>query len=108
MKPRAHHRCARLACPVAVLVLAWPMAAQAGDVVRGADLYRKQCATCHGDNGRPVLPTAPDFTRPTTLLKPDPVLLATIRSGKGAMPAYQGVLRDRDILDVVAHLRTLR
>jgi len=24
------------------------------------------------------------------------------------MPAYQGLLRDRDILDIVAHLRTFR
>jgi cytochrome c6 len=51
---------------------------------------------------------APDFSRPSALLKPDLVLLASIRTGKGAMPAYQGQLRDRDMLDIVAHLRTLR
>jgi mono/diheme cytochrome c family protein len=34
--------------------------------------------------------------------------MSAIRAGKGAMPAYQGQLRDRDILDIVAHLRTLR
>ena len=28
--------------------------------------------------------------------------------GRGGMPAYQGQLRDREILDIVAHLRTLR
>jgi cytochrome c6 len=51
---------------------------------------------------------APDFTRPTALLEPDLTLLATIRAGRGAMPAYRGQLRDREILDIVAHLRTLR
>lgn len=82
--------------------------ALASDPIRGSDLYRTHCASCHGANGRPVLPGAPDFSQPTALLKPDLTLLASIRAGRGAMPAYQGLLRDRDILDIVAHLRTLR
>lgn len=82
--------------------------ALAGDSLGGAQLYRTHCSACHGNDGRPVMPTAPDFSRPMALLKPDLVLLATIRAGKGAMPAYQGQLRDREILDIVAHLRTLR
>lgn len=91
----------------ALFALAGP-AAQAADPSRGADLYRQHCAQCHGSSGRPVLPTAPDLSHPTALLKPDPALLAAIRAGRGAMPAFQGLLRDRDILDVVAHLRTFR
>jgi cytochrome c6 len=82
--------------------------AQAADVARGAEIYRNHCTGCHGQGGRPVMPMAPDFSRPTALLKPDLALMAAIRSGRGAMPAYQGVLRDREILDVVAHLRTFR
>ncbi len=93
---------------VAALTVAAAVPASAGDPARGADLYRQHCASCHGAGGRPVLPNAPDFTRHTALLKPDLALLASIRRGRGAMPAYDGVLRDRDILDVVAHLRTLR
>ncbi|MBX3608113.1 MAG: cytochrome c [Piscinibacter sp.] len=83
-------------------------AARAADVIRGGDLYRHHCAGCHGGDGRPVMPGAPDFARPGALLRPDPALLAAIRAGRGAMPAYQGLLRDREILDIVAHLRTLR
>ena len=86
---------------------AWP-AAYAADTTKGAELYRLHCAGCHGGDGRPVMPMAPDFSRPTTLLKPDLTLLAAIRAGRGAMPAYQGLLRDREILDVVAYLRTFR
>lgn len=85
-----------------------PRAAQAADPQHGAELFRSHCASCHGSDGRPLLPTAPDLSRPTALLKPDPVLLLSIRSGRGAMPAYQGLLKDRDILDIVAHLRTFR
>lgn len=82
--------------------------AAAADLGRGAELYGRHCAGCHGGNGRPVLPGAPDLSRPTALLRPDLALMASIRTGKGAMPGYAGQLRDREILDVVAHLRTLR
>ena len=97
-----------------LLPLAWALAlalagaAHAGDTTRGAELYRSHCAGCHGNAGRPVLPGAPDFSRPTALLKPDTSLTATIRNGRGGMPAYAGLLREREMLDVVAHLRTLR
>lgn len=90
------------------IALAGPTGAWAGDPLAGADLYRRHCVACHGADGRPVLPNAPDFSRPTALLKPDLSLLTAIRSGRGAMPAYAGQLRDRQILDIVAHLRTLR
>lgn len=93
---------------LAVGVLVASTAACAADTAKGAQLYRSHCAGCHGNDGRPVMANAPDFTRATALLKPDPVLQAGIRNGRGAMPAYQGQLNDRDILDVVAHLRTLR
>lgn len=91
-------------------VAAWGAAATAlaADPGRGADLYRSHCASCHGAGGRPVLPGAPDLAHPTALLKPDLVLLSSIRSGRGGMPGYAGQLRDREILDLVAHLRTFR
>jgi mono/diheme cytochrome c family protein len=97
----------KTALTLAAVLFALPVA-RAADVGQGALLYRHHCAGCHGGDGRPVMPSAPDFSRPTALLKPDLVLMSAIRAGKGAMPAYQGQLRDRDILDIVAHLRTLR
>ncbi len=95
------------AAAIAGLLLAVP-AAHAADVSRGADLYGRHCVACHGAGGRPVLAGTPDLSRPTALLKPDLTLLAAVRDGRGAMPAYQGQLRDRDILDIVGYLRTLR
>jgi cytochrome c6 len=83
-------------------------AGSAADVIRGGEIYRANCANCHGPNGRPVLPTAPDFSRQERLFQPDPALMQSVRNGKGAMPAFQGLLRDREILDVIAYLRTLR
>lgn len=81
--------------------------ARSADINRGGSLYGRHCAVCHGANGNPVLPGVPNFRRMEALLKPDMQLLAAIRAGKGAMPGYFGLLRDHEILDVVAYLRTL-
>lgn len=82
-------------------------AARAADTQRGGTLYSMHCAICHGANGVPVMPGAPNFRRMESLMRPDMQLMTAIRSGKGAMPGYFGVLREREILDVVAFLRTL-
>jgi len=81
--------------------------AAAASVSNGSTLYRTHCAMCHGANGDPVMPGAPNFRRLESLMRPDQQLVMAIRNGKGAMPGFFGILRDRDILDVVAYLRTL-
>ncbi|HSO06794.1 MAG TPA: cytochrome c [Pelomicrobium sp.] len=83
-------------------------AAAAADIVRGREIYAIHCASCHGSNGYPVVPGAPDFTRPDALMRPDNVLVQAVRFGRRAMPGYQGLLRDQEMYDVVAYLRTLR
>jgi cytochrome c6 len=90
---------------IALAVLA--TGAQAADIAKGAQAYATHCAMCHGANGTPVMPGTPNFRRLESLMRPDMQLLTAIRTGKGAMPAYFGVLRDREILDVIAYLRTL-
>ncbi|HZP86015.1 MAG TPA: cytochrome c [Burkholderiales bacterium] len=82
--------------------------ALSADIEHGRQIYATYCANCHGVRGVPVMPGAPDFTRPETLLQPDPVLVNKVKAGKNAMPAFQGLLRDRDLFDVVAYLRLLR
>jgi cytochrome c6 len=89
----------------ALLLAAGP--ALAADPARGATLYATHCAVCHGANGTPVMPGAPNFRRLESLMRPDQTLMTTIKNGKGAMPGYFGILQDREILDVVAFLRTL-
>ena len=41
-------------------------------------------------------------------MQSDMTLLASLKSGKNAMPAYLGILSDREMLDVIAYSRTLR
>lgn len=82
--------------------------ARAADAIKGGQLYGMHCAACHGPAGISVMPGAPDFARQERLLQPDLALLANIRAGKNAMPAFQAILRDNDILDIIAFIRTLR
>ena len=83
-------------------------ASQGADINKGRQLYAANCAICHGPTGRSVMPNAPNFDRGDALLRPDFTLLASIRAGKNAMPAFQGILADREIMDVIAYVRTLR
>ncbi|HEY0845497.1 MAG TPA: cytochrome c [Noviherbaspirillum sp.] len=79
----------------------------AADMFKGKQLYSTHCAVCHGQNGISRMPGAPNFARQEGILKPDFTLLSTIRSGRNAMPAFQGMLSDRDIMDAIAYIRTL-
>lgn len=98
----------RARCLAAALCLAFAGAAGAADIVRGGQTYALHCASCHGPAGQGVFPGAPKFQRGERLLQSDLALLKSVRSGKNAMPPFMGVLRDREILDVIAYLRTLQ
>lgn len=79
----------------------------AADPKRGGELYATHCMVCHGASGIGVMPNTPNFAQNEALMQPDSSLLVSISSGKGIMPAYQGILTDQDILDVIVFLRTL-
>jgi mono/diheme cytochrome c family protein len=81
--------------------------AYANDIVRGGEIYRQHCATCHGASGVSTWPGAPNIARREGMLQPDRVLVERIRAGRNAMPAYQGMINERDLLSVVAYMRTL-
>lgn len=94
--------------PLVFVALFAAAPAHAADVIKGAQIYRKHCAMCHGAAGVSPMPNAPSFARGERLMQPDLALVAAIRAGRGAMPGFVGILNDRDTLDVVAYLRTLR
>jgi cytochrome c6 len=93
---------------MALALLTASSGVQAADPAKGQRLYSANCAVCHGFNGRSVMPGTPDFNQSGGLMRADFTLLATIRAGKNAMPSFQGILPDRDIMDVIAYIRTLR
>lgn len=78
----------------------------AADTQNGAKLYAQYCVSCHASDGKGAIAGAPDLARGRVLSKPDGALLSSIKSGKGAMPGFLGILRERDLFDVIAYMRT--
>lgn len=97
--------CSRYLLTLIALVLCG--SAFAADPIKGGETYRLHCVMCHGENGRRVMPNAPDFSRGEGTLQSDMALLRRIEAGKHACPSYRGILQQQDILDVIAYIRTL-
>lgn len=97
------------AAAAALLLAGWfPCIGAAADIMQGRNQYETYCRNCHGEDGHGVVAGAPDFSRGQGLMKPDAALVSGLKSAKGGMPSYQGILRDQQLLDVVAYLRTLQ
>ncbi len=84
-------------------------------VVSGQALYAQHCVVCHGPRGNgnevtTLKPPAPDLTSPKVATQLAPQLIKTVHEGKPdtAMGAWEQLLSDQDIEDVVAYLRHLR
>ena len=89
------------------LALLTPTLAMAASTIEGKNIYDRNCAMCHGAQGISVMASAPSFKRGQGLFKSDFTLMEHIKKGKNACPAFIGILRDQQIFDVIAYLRTL-
>jgi cytochrome c6 len=98
-------RVSSVACALALAALAG--AVGAADVNKGAQLYARHCAGCHGNAGVPVMPGTPNLSQPASLMRGDAALADVIRNGRMSMPGYRGILKDNEVHDVIAFLRTL-
>jgi cytochrome c oxidase cbb3-type subunit 3 len=83
-----------------------------GDASNGLFLFLRNCAGCHGMNGRAGM--APEVGNPVfQQAATDEFIIRTIRNGRigTAMPAFQRTeapaFSDQDLADVLAYLRTL-
>lgn len=85
-----------------------PLAHAAADRARGHDLYLKFCSSCHGVDGRSSLPNIAPLNFNQGMMQPDVILLNKLRMGTGQMPPFFGIMTDKDLLDVIAYLRTTR
>lgn len=90
---------------VAAAGAAFPVLARAADPDRGKEIYESHCERCHGDDGRGLTAGSPDFARSMALMAPDADIVRLLRQGRGGMPAYEGLLRHDEFLDVIAYLR---
>ena len=95
--------------PIGILfLLAFSAPLHAGDPFNGHTIYGKHCLSCHGDSGRSNMVAVPDFSRGEGLFKADFMLIDTLKRGLGTMPAYQGLLTDSELADVITYIRTMQ
>jgi mono/diheme cytochrome c family protein len=83
---------------------------------RAKEIYRIDCAICHGDNGngktdlaKDMEMTLEDWSDPKTLAdKPDQDLFKVIRNGKGKMPPEaEGRAKDDEVWNLILYIRGL-
>jgi len=83
---------------------------------KAKEVYKRDCALCHGDNGNGKTDlaagmnlTLADWTDPKTLAdKPDSDLFAIIRNGKNQMPAEDpGRASDTEVWNLIVYIRSL-
>jgi cytochrome c6 len=94
-----------LAC---ALIAVCTSAAQAQDA---AATYKAKCAMCHGADGKGSAMGQKmgvhDFASADVQKETDAQLTDIITKGKAKMPAYGEKLKDTEIKDLVAYIRTL-
>ncbi len=86
------------------------------DVSAGADIFKTDCSTCHGESGHGDGPAGQMLDpRPANLvalskIAVDDFLFWKISIGVDgtAMPAWKGILTDQQIWQVIAFIRTLK
>lgn len=88
-----------------------PVPADEESVQRGQVLFRTHCTGCHGQDGSGGGPAAaglrpaPPNLRRMVNFHSDGDLAWKIANGRGSMPAWQGILQEKQIWDVVNYLR---
>jgi cytochrome c oxidase cbb3-type subunit 3 len=88
---------------------ALPAATPNGDLTRGADIYEKNCVSCHGKVG--VRGNSVTLHNPELLAAASPAFLHyAIVNGRPPtpMPAFRGKLSEQEITDVVSWLWSFR
>lgn len=108
-------------------VLGWFSSSQRAELQLGQHIYEANCAACHGVNlqGQPnwqspgadgLMPAPPHDETGHTWHHPTDLLFAITKFGvaeasnlqdyQSAMPAYDGVLSDEEILAVLAYIKS--
>jgi cytochrome c6 len=72
-----------------------------------ASTYKAKCAMCHGADGKGGKMGTRDFASADVKAESDAQLVDIVTKGKDKMPSYSGKLKDTEIKDLVAYIRTL-
>lgn len=98
-----------VAIVVAMIFGGFGIASADCDVEAGKQVYGKNCAACHGKDGKGMMPKMPDFSKGDRMDKADNDLVASIGGGvKGTiMPAWKGKLSDVEMANALCYIKSL-
>jgi mono/diheme cytochrome c family protein len=90
-----------------VVFYIWRHSTSAEVLETGQELYNKNCASCHGEDGSGELLGSADFTdmKQMDQLAPRDLYL-TVTQGRGSMPALQSLLSQENRWAIIDYLRT--
>lgn len=103
---RARQNLASMALPATAAQPRRP--ATGADLRQGEQHYLTFCSGCHGVNGIAVYENSPSFAFGERLEKGDAQLMRSLSEGSQEMPGWDGKLTRRELLEVLAFVRTLR
>lgn len=83
-----------------------------GDIAAGEKVFAKNCATCHAGGNNAVVSSQTlkqealeQYLFNYRLEHNVDAIIYQVANGRGAMPAFQGRIRDKDIADVAAYVK---
>lgn len=92
-----------------------PVANTEESINAGKLLYKKHCASCHGNTGlgdgvkAKQLETHPgDFSKDVYQSQTDGEQFYKTKTGRGEMPAYENKIIDEDIWHIINYMRTFK
>ncbi len=99
-------------CIMMVFVAGTPVRGEEGSIYleaieKGREIFHERCAVCHGFDGVPEIPEAPNFARGERLDKSDEELLNTIKHGQAMMPAWKDKLTEEEMREVLTYARII-
>ncbi len=92
---------------VALVLVMSPAPIFAGSPHDGQKLYTQYCSSCHGTTAKNRAPGVAKIRRGAGLMRTDIDIVRRIERGNRGCPSYRGIIRENDLLDIVAYLRTL-
>ncbi len=101
------------ACLFAMFLLAACCVSWAQDNSDVSAVFKKNCALCHGLDGRAQTPAgknlkASDLTSPAVQSQSDAQIREALAKGKGKMPPYGPALGDKGLTAMVKYIRSLK
>jgi cytochrome c553 len=71
----------------------------------GAEIYRRNCATCHGFHGYGAEGIFPPLRGNPAVTGPHVNSIMPVVFGRGAMPGFAGLLSDEELALVISYIR---